>query len=462
MASTVALIIVINLNQGDPRDVRVIRSKKRYENWISMGSQEETPPYWKFGATRSDMGKIFVLIGAVSLFLSCCLASGEKINILLTGHFQDHSNQLPKFFREEPIIEYTGVPTRGVKGGMEVLMKFIRQYFPRSYQEMKEYDFIFLNSPEYYVFTTKQDKWMHDAVLEGAGGFNDASVFSVITQIHGAWAASLLQQAFPNDAPAVVARGGGGESPLNYFAVVINRNFPDPVLTPFIPYGVEQVPGDCSRYVIPRETAGTLAWQVGNFPGHGKVPFIVVWDYGEGRTVTTGSCLHATGGWFSRPQSSSDNQYAAEIFMNLIFYCTDRNLIQDVEVFHRLKSTFREFRNKMAILISLKDFVERFGANTHKVQQKIWDLEIMEEKARNHYLNQEFVECESTMNQAFDYFSEAEEAAKKLKESALLWVYVIEWAVTTSVLLISSYILWTLMVRRRLYQAVRTTKMQES
>jgi hypothetical protein len=405
-------------------------------------------------------GRVLILFLSVSLLLSGCGAEGaEKINILLTGHFQGHSNQLPDFFSEEPLVEYTGVPTRGVSGGMRVLMKYIRQYFPRTYEEMQGYDFIFLNSPEYYVFTTKQDQWMYDRVVEGAGGFNDASVFSQIAQIHNAWANSMLQRTFPNDAPAVVARGGGGEALLNFFSVVINRDAKDPVLKVFIPFGVEDTPGDTSRFVIPKEPSETLAWQIGNFPGIARVPYLIIWDYGEGRTVTCGDCMHASGGWFSRPQTTTDNQYAADILMNLILDCTGRDLIDDVAVFHRVKSSLTEFRNKMAVLISLKDFVEKFGANTRKVQDMIWELDQMGREGKDHYMNGEFVECEESMNEAFDYFSEANEEAKKVKDSALLWVYVIEWAVTTSVLILSSFVLWTLMVRRRLYKAIETTRM---
>jgi hypothetical protein len=404
---------------------------------------------------------MLVLIVVVSLALTDSLG-GEPVQVLLTGHIQAASYQLQVFFRNEPLIDYVGVPSRddGLVGeGTERMRKFIRQYFPRTYEEMKTFDYILFNSPEYYLFTTEQDKWMHDAIEEGAGGFNDASVFSIWSDIHFAWANSLTQMAFPNDAHAVIARGAGGESPASVFTVIVNRDFPDPVLTPYIPYGIEQVACSCSRYVIPRETAKILACQFGNFPMLGKVPYLVVWDYGEGRTMTVGDCMGYDRAFFRIPSSSTDNPYAADILMNLIFYSTGRELIRDVDLFHRIKANFANFKGRLEVLISLMDFIDGFGANTQPIQDAIWELEDMERTATDQYLDQDFQEFEITMEVARERFTTAEETAKEVKDAALLWVYAIEWLVTTSTLLLSSFALWALMIRKRLYKEVRTTRL---
>jgi hypothetical protein len=315
-----------------------------------------------------------------------------------------------------------------------------------------------LISPEYYLFTTKQDKWMYDAINEGAGGINDASVFSIVSQIHSSWAASLAQLAFPNDAPAVVAKGGGGESPSSHFLVRINDDFPDPVLSAYAPYGVESVACSVSRFIIPREGSGIIAYQFGNFPGRKNVPYLIVWDYGEGRTMTIGDAMHKDLGFFRYPKTSSDNLFAPDILTNIILYSTGRQLIDDVEVFHRLKSYFIDFRSKIAVLVSLSDFIEKFGANTARIQEMVMDLEDQARVGSEQYLDQEFTECEATFSQAFQDFHRAEERAKKLKNSALIWVYIIEWLITTSVFLFSTSLLWILMARRKLYREVRTTK----
>ena len=414
------------------------------------------PPSGAVGRGRCGKLKGAPAIALFSLILFCChLPSsygGERINALMVGSVSGNS-LLEKYFSEDPSITFTAVPCRDLPE--KDAQKFIRLYFPRTYDEMKEYDYIMLLAPEFHRFTPKQDKMMYDAIREGAGGFNDGSVFSIVAQIHQAWAVSLTQKAFPNDAPAVVARGSGGESPVGVYRVMINKDFPDPVLTPFVEYGVEDVPGLTSRFVIPRENAGILAWQLGNFPTYGKVPFLVVWDYEKGRTITCGGFIKYGETWLGK-----ENPYGPDIVMNLVFYSTHRGLIKDVDVFHQLKGLFRQFRDRLNMLVTLKDFVDRFGANTYKIQEQIWDLQKMRRDADEQYLSQDFTACRDTLQKAFLKFDEAEALAKRIKDAAMVWVYFIEWLVTSATLMISSFILWSLMVRRKLYRQVRTTKFE--
>jgi hypothetical protein len=384
---------------------------------------------------------------------------GEKIRVLLTGQILDRGSQIPQFLGSEPLVDMVAVPARGdyVVGGRKTLIKYIRQYFPRTEEDMRTFDYIMFISPEYQLFTTQQDKWMHDVIQDGAGGFNDASVFSVVAEIHAAWAASLTQLAFPNDAPAVVARGGGGSAGAPFF-VRVNKDFPDPVLTAYLPFGIEQVPCSRSRFVIPREGAGVLAWQVGNFPGRDDVPYLVVWDYGEGRTMTIGDAMHKDLGFFRYPKTARDSLYAPDILTNIILYSTGRNLIEDVGIFHGLKSYFLDFRSRLAVLVSLGDFIDRLGANTQPINEMIWELEDIAEEGSELYLDQRFVDAEARMSEAIQGFVEVDELAKRLKTAALIWVYAIEWLVTTATFLVSGIALWSLMARRKLYRAVDTTK----
>jgi hypothetical protein len=54
----------------------------------------------------------------------------------------------------------------------------------------------------------------------------------------------------------------------------------------------------------------------------------------------------------------------------------------------------------------------------------------------------------------------AMDEARMAKDTALLWIYISEWMVTTAVALISGTILWWLMVRRELYREVTTTQLR--
>lgn len=374
---------------------------------------------------------------------------GEPIKTLLIG-MCTAAGYTRMLFDEEPLVDYTPVVIRGAD--WDTMIRMVRTYFPRTYEAMQKYDYIMLNSPEYYVLTDRQDKWIHDRIAEGAGGWNDASVFSQIAQIHNAWANSLAQRAFPNDAPAVVARHGGGISPVEYYTVRIDVDFPDPVLTVFRPYGVEKVVGWTSRFVIAREGAGILAYQQGNFPGHADVPFLVVWDYEKGRTMTCGSMIEHPC-WLGRY-----NPYAPDIVVNLMLYTMRKNLIADVDVFHALKGDLRGVRNQLSYVISVMNFADRLGANIAAIQGLVDSAQAHWEGASESYLDQDFDAAQRLLKEGFEYLRKAEKVAIEEKNRAMWWIFVIEWLVTTGTLFISSYLLWSLMVRRRMYRAVKTSR----
>lgn len=403
----------------------------------------------------------WLIITVIILSGTSPLCSSQRVRVLLTGQIDESVNPLQIWLKSEPLIDFLSVPSRDLRGdlgGDAAMERFIRIYFPRTYEVVSSYDFFLLNSPIFYFFKDEYIRWMYDAIVAGSGGLNTASVMSQDSSIHGAWAQSILQEAFPNNAPAVIDRYQGGTSSIGGFRIVVNEDFPEPVLTPFLPLGIEGFRGHDSRIIISREGAGVLAWQVGNFPKLEEVPFMVGWDYGEGRTITTGDAFGHTFWSSFRGGRGTDNEYALDILMNMIFYSTHRDVQLDVLLFHHMRTSFFQFRGRMGILVSLVDFVERFGASSRNIQKKMEELEDMEASARESYLLQDFEEVEATMNRAFEGFIEAEKEAIELKKRALLWVYIVEWMVTTSVFMISGFVLWTLMVRRRLYRDVQVTR----
>ena len=397
-------------------------------------------------------GNLLVLTFLAFLLImlsSLSIVQGEKINLIVVGRFID---LLRPYLNPEPSINYVAVPFRLVDLSAQDAIKFLRLYFPRTYQEMKNYDVVMLNSPEYQLFTPTQDRWMFNAIQEGMGGINAGSVFSIINEIYQAWASSQTSIAFPNDAIAVANRGGGEEMVYG-FNVVVNRDFKDPVLLPYLPFDVEKVPCIASsRLVIAKEGAGVLAWQVGNHPT--QVDYLVAWKYGQGITMTCGHVIPK--GWFDWEV----NEYGPDLLMNMILYMSQRNLIEDVLLYHGLKSSFVEYRTQIVSLISLRDFVDKFGANTQTIQREIRELDEAYQEGYNLYLDQDFVSCREIMHRVLNRFTEAEDLARKVKDSALIWVYIIEWLITASTLFISGFILWSLMVRRKVYKEVEATRLR--
>ncbi len=397
---------------------------------------------------------VFVVVLIFSMPLSY---GGERIRALIVGHTA-LIDAMDRIFKYEPLVSHDSVPMRsGGFPSIEDDMKLIRLYFPRNYDKMKTYDIILLVSTEYNLMTPKQDKWVYDVIREGAGGINDGSLFSVTGVIPESWVNSIAQQAFPNDAPAVKQRSW--RTTIS-FAVEINPDHRVPILTPFIPLGVEKAaPYSAIAMVIAREAAQVLAWQKGSFPG--KTAYLVNWEYENGRTITCGDFLG--NGWLGYPgDPQTTNQYSVEIIMNMVFWLTKRPLIDDIEVFHRVKTSFNEFRSRLAILMALRDFIDKFGANTQKITDEVIKLQKNYDDAVKIYLESDFIDSEKVIKKGLALFPEAEDIARREKDVALLWVYVIEWLVASSTMFFSGFLLWTLMVKRRLYHEVEVTRLEET
>jgi hypothetical protein len=380
---------------------------------------------------------------------------GQQIDALLTGQLDESRNPLLKWFREEPLVNAHSVPTR--PGGLTMeqdIIRFVRIYFPRTSTEVRDFDFIMLHSPVLTYLGDKQERWMYDAIRMGTGGLSAPACFSVSPEIHEPWIASVLNQAFPNDASSVISTGGpsGGE----VFRVIVNREFPEPVLTPFIPLGIESFVGTNAFMILPREGAMTLAWQIGSFPT--RIPYMSTWEYENGRTLTLGDSF-GMAFWSSYFGRASTNPYSLDILMNMVLYLTKREVTTDVLVLHRMRRTFFEFRTKMGLLISLMDFAQKFGANDQRLQRMVADLEGQYSQATNEYFSQDFVASEETMNAALENYAKYEQLVLQLKEQVLFWIFLAEWMIITATLMISSFVLWTIMIRRKLYREVNITKL---
>ncbi len=403
---------------------------------------------WHFDLDSIPICRGSLVLAILLLLVHPTLCHAQKTRMLLVGEI-GQINALRRLAGGEPFVDTVVVPCRSDVGTFEDARKYIRLYFPRTYEAMRSFGFIILTAVEYNLLSPEQDRWMYNSIREGTGGINDNSVFSVISTIMTAWANSQTQQAFPNDAPAVAGRGGARAS-LLAFRVAIDRDFRDPLLTIFLPFGVEKAPcWGVSSVVIPREGAATLAWQYGHFPS--QEPYLAVWDYEKGRTYTCGSLI--PGGWFNYP----DNPYCPEILINMIFYSTVRKLIEDVQIFHMARSSVIQFNMRRGILLSLRDFIDAFGAKTQAIEEQIVELDRLYQEGVQYYIDLDFLRCQEHMSGVLDRFARAEKTAVEIKNLALFWVYLVEWLVVSSVLCISGFALWTLMVRRQLYRQTTTT-----
>lgn len=74
------------------------------------------------------------------------------------------------------------------------------------------------------------------------------------------------------------------------------------------------------------------------------------------------------------------------------------------------------------------------------------------------YLDFEFEETLSLAQKLLGSFQGAFDLALRLKDRAMQWIYVIEWAAITGTSILVSSLIWALMIRRQLYREAQSTR----
>jgi hypothetical protein len=64
----------------------------------------------------------------------------------------------------------------------------------------------------------------------------------------------------------------------------------------------------------------------------------------------------------------------------------------------------------------------------------------------------------ATLERGRKELDRVEAEAMAVKARAFLWIWLIEWLVVSGALMVTGMVLWTLMIKRRLYREVKTTR----
>ena len=300
---------------------------------------------------------------------------------------------------------------------------------------------------------------------------NTRSVMSMADSIAHPWADSILSDAFPNDADAVVAQKNWCFPRSVRYVINTNPSLP-PIYRPY--KGLEGTEfihspsGSTTCITIPKEGAMVTSYQVGAFdvgqpgalpdPGFTAptwVPHTMYWKYGNGTTWTHSERI--TEYW-----NTVFNPYGPDILMAEILFSTGRSLPDDVVLVHNLRSKFWDFSATSTVTMSFLEFIDLFGADTTPVSEEMAVVSQKAGDAKQLYLDQEYEQSLSMMEEALEEMEGLMREALRLKDQALVWIYVIEWLTVTGVFLAAGSVLWTLMVRRMLYQEVEVTRLHET
>lgn len=152
-------------------------------------------------------------------------------------------------------------------------------------------------------------------------------------------------------------------------------------------------------------------------------------------------------------------EYALDFGGNLMIYLDRRPVPQDIQLVHRVRMRMFEFSTRRSLLFGLLEFCDSFGANTAKIYLKIDEARQATLDALPDYLELRFEEVLEAYDRVHQMLGEIEVEAIRLKNQALFWVHVIEWLAVSGTAVMAGFVLWSIMVRRRLWREVGTTRL---
>ena len=388
----------------------------------------------------------------------------DRINLLFIGQVVPEACPLPFWFESEPAATFTLVPTK-THWNMrwDEARRWIRLYFPRTRELTWQYDFFMFINPYFDPFTGTQIEHMRSAIMEGgSGGFQTLGGMTIDSaDPNFAWLQSSLAPIFPND-PSEVELWRRGTSNLKAYTVMLEKDSGlPPVLTPFLEVGIEQVPG--SNYVVPlapQEGATVWARVIGAFAelSGPPLPWLLSWRAGMGMTWSVADDLDVP--WWSGIYSPSEQEYGLDILMNIVLHSLGRSTVQDVIVVNAVRRDFRAYSERVSTIDSFIDFVEKFGASSDHITAARLGIDGTMEQAMEHYMEGRYDRALEAAEEAHRSLTELERKTMKLKDQALLWVYLTEWAAVSGTGMLAGYAVFALMVRRKLYRQVRATRLR--
>ena len=397
----------------------------------------------------SDRWLVALLIVSVALSLSVSVSARvdpetNKIRYLMIGEIKAEHQSATAYMRADPKIDLTLIPAGDV-ADPKTSKRFVRIYIPRTEAQLRSnFDVVELFDFVPYILQDKHIKWIRDAVYEDGVGLALTEMgWYGVTDWTGndaaAWMATVLYDAYPVD--LVI-----GKQNVDTAFMVIKKESPLVDLPGFETTPLTGVQHHGIEIARPGSTVLTV-WKAGGEDA------IVSGTFGEGRT------LMIPMGWDNIPMSTQRSwYYFSDFVLNHAYFVAQVRIPEDLEMIHNLRDSFIRYANEKSSTTALMDFIDKFGANTRPVERMLGELETKKKEAERLYLKDRYEEAADAMKDVIQGFQRISDQAVRIRERALLWVYITEWFAVTGTAIICGSLVWTLMVKRRYYKEVSVTR----
>ncbi len=348
------------------------------------------------------------------------------------------------YIGDDPAIDIMAVPATVHDGYFTYseAQRALRLYLPRTYEELAGGALILLSDVRADTLPAKWLNWFSQSVEQDGlglmmiggwlsfGGYSDSPSWD-ITSIGPILPVHLLDRQVKD----VVWR-----------PVVVSLE--DPLMTA-LPW--ESCPHFGGYNVVMLKEGARLLAKTGDSAGN---PFIVIMAAGAGRSFAF--CTDWTPGWGA---AFMEWDFYADFTVYSVYCACGKEVPQDLSLMHMIRAEMIAYTSEKDALISFIAFVEKVGANVVKLEDAIKAAEMLRSEADEHYVLQEYEDCGLALKDAREILAVIEAETVEVKNRAFLWIWAIEWMAVTSTLMVAGSVLWTLMIRRKLYRDVGTTRM---
>jgi hypothetical protein len=424
---------------------------------VGCSYREQRQIFLRPGWVKHDPAEIWsnVRCTAIAILMLTLLTMGTgtaartdpsgKIKAILLGDVIDQYGGYNSFkvIDYDPAIEVTCIPSNPspVIGGYDVAQRNLRVYMPRTYEILvQEYNELIFSDAVNLMFKPEWIHWLSNSITDG--GLGMLWLGSITATSHG-WEDTTVAEVLP-------ASQHVGEFTIitSFLMRILDADEP---LMQALPW--EEAPPLMNvNAQVPKE--GSEYWaKLVTFSG--EYPLMTYWRIGEGSALNFASKFPNgvrmwARNWPLFPQ--------AMIYLN--YRVSDKKLPDDPFMFLSIINGFIEFAETTSLIESMLEWVETFEGNTRPLRERVVALDETKLRAEEAYMGGDFNNAHEILADAKTEQAALRVAASRAKDDALFWIYLTEWFALTGAFLVSSYVLWTLMVRRKLYRDVGVSRLE--
>jgi len=374
-----------------------------------------------------------------------------RIRMLHIGDAFNRHGFAATFFFSDPRISSTPVPAEVAITGYKDAQRYYRMYLPRSERDVREnVDVVCIAGAFQYQIGRRFLEWTRDAVIEDGVGFlmaDDPASFGGTgwRGVQNNWAETPVGVVLPVE--CATNSKDWSQAPFKVDIVL-----PDHPLVKGLPW--DETVWIAHNRVYDRQGAVVVARTRSNPPG---LPALAYMDVGRGRSVALDHDWGGRAGYAFVP-SGAVWEWAPHFFCSLVYYAAQLP-IPDPVLDKAAKEKFAAYRETKTLVLSVIEFADKFNANTAPLLRKVATIDEARTDAERMYIEMDLVGSSRKMDELISKMKKLLDEAMKVKDSALLWVYTIEWLSVTGTSLLCGYVLYMLMIRRKLFREVGATRL---